>query len=182
MVESLVHTHAGQPTKYKPEYCQRIIEFFSVPPYREVQVSHRDKKGEEFFTTEERMNDPPYFSQFARSIGVTEETLYTWAERHSEFSEAFKMAHKLQEEFISLIGLKGLSNPACTIFFLKNKHGWKDRDATPQQLVVLIPEMMGQVKRLFSLEDRKKLLEDLKQIEYAPHSTEASGVAAGSGV
>ena len=54
---------AGQPTKYKPEYCEELIN------HMKLGLS---------------------FESFAGKIGVCRDTLYAWRDAHSEFSDAIK--------------------------------------------------------------------------------------------
>lgn len=103
----------GRPTKYKPEYCNRIVEYFDIPAYHE----DGDKKVP---------NDPRFLYDFARKIRVNIDTIYTWANVHPEFSDALKTVKKLQEKHLAINGFYGNSHPTFTIFMLKNICGWRD--------------------------------------------------------
>jgi len=103
----------GRPTSYKPEYCQAIIDFFSIP-----------------IKTGDVVNDIPLFQDFAHEIGVSRETLHEWKRRHPNFSDAYKKARELQESWWIRGSMKGLFNPAFTIFFGKNVFRWTDRVQT----------------------------------------------------
>lgn len=116
----------GRPTKYKPEYCQKIIKFFSIEPYREVEVTHRNKKGEEWTTTVLRPNDLRFIESFAYSIGVDDRTLSDWALHIPEFSLAYKKAKALQKHFLVINGLLGLYSTAFAIFTAKNITDMRD--------------------------------------------------------
>lgn len=127
---------AGQPTKYKKEYCQQLIDF---------------------------MADGMPYEAFAGLIRVDRDTLYQWEKDHKEFSDAKKVGRSAQ--YLSLMRLwqKGVRgemmvktesieakftgdgkdgtmkggtkrinqvngfNAAALIFGLKNMAGWKDR-------------------------------------------------------
>lgn len=117
----------GRPSKYKPEYCEEIIEFFSVEPYREVEVTHRNKKGEEWTTSELRANKLPFFSAFARKINVDDDTLGRWCEAYPEFCGAYKKCKSLQKEFMIHNAISGLYNPASFIFTAKNITDMRDK-------------------------------------------------------
>lgn len=56
----------GRPSKYLPEYCDRVIQFC------EVGYS---------------------LTAFAASIGVARRTLHNWADAHPEFADACEIAH-----------------------------------------------------------------------------------------
>ena len=105
----------GRPTKYKPEYCQQIIDHFDVP------ATYTTDKGEE------KACKLPLVIDFAHKIGVNNDTLYEWAKVHPEFSESFKKGRKLQERIWIENSMKGLYNTAFTIFLGKNIFKWTDR-------------------------------------------------------
>ena len=117
---------AGRPTKYKEEYCEEIVKYFSVEPYREVIVT---TEGKNFSKEDVKLvpNQLPFLSAFARHIGVTHDTLIEWTNVHPEFSEAYKKAKELQKEFLIENGLQGLYNPAFAIFTAKNITDMRDK-------------------------------------------------------
>ena len=116
----------GRPTKYKPEYCQEIIEFFSIPPSREVEVVQYDKSGNDHVTYQTKANPIPFFAAFARKIGVNDDTIVEWEKVHPEFSAAYKKAKELQKEFLIENGLAGLYNATFAIFTAKNITDMRD--------------------------------------------------------
>ena len=107
---------AGRPTLYRPEHCQKIIEYFSIPPYKYNKISKTFEA-----------NDPLFLSAFARSIGVTHDSLLEWAKVHPEFSLALKQAKELQEQFFVTNAVKGYYAQPMSIFALKNMCGWRDK-------------------------------------------------------
>lgn len=118
---------AGRPTKYKPEYAERLIEFYSIPPYTIVS----DKDGNII----EKANDMPFLVDFAKEIGVGTSTLHDWANRkdkegklaHKEFADALKGFHEHRERILATNALKGLYNSTFSIFTAKNILGWRDK-------------------------------------------------------
>ena len=68
-------------------------------------------------------NEMPTFAKFARKIGVNQDTLHEWKKKHKEFSEAYKQAKELQEEFLINIGLAGVTSASFVIFTMKNVCG-----------------------------------------------------------
>ncbi len=62
----------GRPTKYKKEYCERIVEY---------------------------MREGRTFDQFAAEIDVHIDSIHEWAKKHKEFSEAKKKAEKRSKAF-----------------------------------------------------------------------------------
>lgn len=90
----------GQPTKYKPEYCQQLIAHMA--------------KG---FS----------FESFAADCRVSFETLYEWARVHPEFSEAKKQGKSLELKMWESMATAGSAgkiknfNSTAMIFSMKNK-------------------------------------------------------------
>jgi hypothetical protein len=105
---------AGRPTDYNPDYCQIMIDYFSVPHY---EGEGKEKEGAEF----------PQFTAFARTIGVSRSTLHLWSQTHQEFSDAYSICKELQEELLVNNSLKNRYNPYFAQFVLKNGHGYKDK-------------------------------------------------------
>lgn len=73
----------GRPTVYKEEYCQRIIDFFNVEPFKETIEIVKGKTWEK----EQVVYKPirlPTFHKFAMSIGVDRATLLDWATKKDE--------------------------------------------------------------------------------------------------
>ena len=110
----------GRPTKYRPEYCERIIEHL--------------KQG-------------LTFESFAASIpdnGVNIDTIHEWAKKHPEFAEAKKRGAALTHAYWDKIALLVACGkeyidkngnvvvdpkniiPSVFIFTLKNRIKWRD--------------------------------------------------------
>ena len=100
--------YVGRPSKYDPKYCEMLIEHMS--------------KGYSF-------------ESFGAVIGSNRDTLYEWAKRHSEFSDAKKHANDRCLEFWEKQGIEGLYsyedgpklNSSVWIFNMKHRHRWRDR-------------------------------------------------------
>jgi len=101
----------GQPTKYKPEYCQEVVSFLGQ--------GHSVRA-------------------FAGQVKVTTESIYTWMHEYPEFSDAVKLGKaacvKWYEQFFKAMAAGqirpidgGKTNAAAAIFLAKNIIGWKDR-------------------------------------------------------
>lgn len=114
---------AGRPSKYKPEYCQMLIEHMA--------------KGY-------------LYESFAGVVETCWDTLYDWEVAHPEFLEAKKeglakaMLHDEQLCETGIVGTKFLTdkngkkvniniNPTLLIFRLKNRYPKQYRD---RQIVV----------------------------------------------
>lgn len=124
--KQLEQPEPGQPTKYKPEYCQQLIDYFSIEPLeiiREQEITGTDGGK---YVSRRLPQRFPWFEGFARSIGVHRNTLKNWCAEHPEFAEAYDTAKDLQREFIVDVALSGAAPPSFAIFTMKNVCGWRD--------------------------------------------------------
>lgn len=117
----------GRPTKYKPEYCQQIIEYFTIEPYRTITEVTTYKDGTTKETEREVANDMRFFEGFARKLDICVSTLYVWKDEHPEFLQAYKKAQEIQESHWKVCSLKNLYAQPFTIFMGKNIFGWRDK-------------------------------------------------------
>ncbi len=141
---------AGQPTKYRKEYCQEVIDFMA--------------KGYSF-------------EAFAGHITVNVDTLHEWAKVHKEFSDAKRTAYEKSRLFWETMGIEGLhnttwhegksggsksTNSAIWVFNMKNRFRWRDR-----------VEHSGEIDTSGTREKLKKLLENPKHAAAARAVAEA---------
>jgi transposase len=100
--------HPGQPTKYKPEYCEKLIKHMS--------------KGLGYMS-------------FGASIGHTNSTVHNWEKDHPEFLDAKEKAFDANRLWWddkaarASIGKIPNANATLMIFNLKNRFPkeWRDR-------------------------------------------------------
>lgn len=118
----------GQPTKYLPDYCELLLEFFRIPLIEEKGKEVATNKGV-LRVVEDEACELPMFVDFAEEVGVDMDTLTEWRKKHPEFSLAYKKAKKLQEQIIVKNGIKGRYNTTFALFFLKCNSGWNDKAA-----------------------------------------------------
>lgn len=96
----------ARPTKYKPEYCEQLIEHMS--------------QGYPLDT-------------FAALIHVNIDTLYAWRDAHPEFSEAIKDGRAKSMRWMIDFGRSAMagkianSQNSIWIFMMKNMYHWRDR-------------------------------------------------------
>lgn len=139
----------GAPTKYKEEYCEKIVEYFRVPPeivdYKREYYQNGNLKSEYPIV---RGNEFPTFQGFADEIGVHIDTLHEWREVHEKFSEAYMRAKQLQEKIWLTNGMNNLYNSQFAQFFGKNCLGYKDKQEVEQSgevnstITIKMPEEM----------------------------------------
>ena len=117
---------SGQPTKYKPEYCQQLIDYFSIEPLGVIREQEITGTEGGKYVSRRLPQRFPWFEGFARKIGVHRNTLKNWCAEHPEFAEAYETAKDLQREFLVDIGLSGTTSASFAIFTMKNVCGWRD--------------------------------------------------------
>jgi len=96
----------GPPTKYKPEYCQALLD---------------------------HMGEGLSYGSFAGVLKVHRDTLYEWEKKHSEWKHAKEVGESmslLQWERTGIKGVRGLIqgfSVAGWIYNMKNRFGWRDK-------------------------------------------------------
>ena len=96
----------GRPTKYRPEYCDMLIE---------------------------HMAEGASMTSFAAEIGVSRETISEWGRVHPEFSVAIKNGKAKCAAWWERLGRSGAMgadvNPTLIIFGLKNmaSEDWREK-------------------------------------------------------
>lgn len=63
----------GRPTKYKPEYCEKVVEVLGAGGFNVT---------------------------FCAEVGISEDTFYEWVKVHREFSEAVKRAAAIKKDWL----------------------------------------------------------------------------------
>ena len=112
----------GRPTKYKPDYCDQVIDF---------------------------MGDGYSLTAFAGEISVARSTINEWMKAHSEFSEAVKIGQAKRTRKLEQGLLSEEVGPKVTarIFALKNAdpEGWKDKQEHQHSATGDFANFLGQV-------------------------------------
>lgn len=119
----------GRPTKYKPEYCQQIIEFFSSPLTKIIKQTRITKNGSQIIQEIESPEKIPTKERFAHIIDVNTDTLIEWTKEWPEFSEAYIRAGELQRDFLVQNTLPGRYDSRFAQFFAQNCCGMKQESS-----------------------------------------------------
>ena len=95
---------AGRPTKYKKEYCRRIVD---------------------------AMSEGKSVLQFCAEQGVSKSSVYLWAQQHDEFSDALSRGKELGEaywegELQKMMYSREANAPLVKLYFA-NRFNWHDR-------------------------------------------------------
>lgn len=113
--------------EYYPSAGLQMVEFFlAKAKYRITMDTHYRKDGEMREFERHIPNSPPMFSEFGRTIGVSERTLKAWAKKEPAFQEAFEICQDIIQEFFVENGVKGDYSAAFAIFAAKNLTKMKD--------------------------------------------------------
>lgn len=118
---------AGRPTKYKAEYCDKVIEYF--------------KEG---YSIEE----------IALELDVFKSTLYAWMEKHKEFHDAIKKGLEYSQAWWQKTARTNLNNrnfqSALWYMNMKNRFKWRDapvEDKSEEDKVVKIEVVYPENKK-----------------------------------
>ncbi len=112
---------------YEEKYAVMMIEFFmEKQKTKTVTETFTWRNGEVDEKYKTIACAPPQFSEFARSIGVSERTLKGWAKKDNGFQEAYEVCQDIIQEFIVENGLSGQYPGQFTIFAAKNLTKMKD--------------------------------------------------------
>ncbi len=130
----------GRKTKYKGEFCNKLIEFFDVEPYVDVKIPHyektgkKDKKGKRvvvWYDIKRMPNKLPTLRDFAKSIKVHISNVYEWLNEKSsafqpEFRDAYICAKEIRKWFLIQNGLQGFYPPLSYKFTAINITDMRD--------------------------------------------------------
>ncbi|MBR3632114.1 MAG: hypothetical protein IKN49_03510 [Elusimicrobiaceae bacterium] len=112
---------------YQPAFCQQLLCFFDVPPFRVTEVQKKDGS----ISLVETASELPTFAAFARHLGTTQAQLMKWEEKYPDFAEAAKKARDLQGDILIQNSLRGNYSSSFAVFTAKNILGWTDGKDTP---------------------------------------------------
>ncbi len=115
--------------KYREEYCQLLLDFFSVPEREIVYEEKYYKDGTLQCRTPKFVLPPrfPTFELFAASIGVVPNTLLNWCEKHPRFADTYALAKSIQLGIAKSHGIMKDYDSNFTKFLLVNDHGMSDK-------------------------------------------------------
>lgn len=139
----------GRPTKYKEEYCDKIVEYFEkcqAEIMLDVKFFHPNKNSTistilnplnedetldawnvKEITQKLVMQRFPTYVRFARSIGVNKSTLFEWKTESPKFSDSMDICKDISEAILIENWLQGTYNPTFAQFLLKNNHWYTDQ-------------------------------------------------------
>jgi hypothetical protein len=152
---------AGRPTQYDPAFCHQITAFFERAFSEEYGGPLREVKERTTNLTEFAQNpetkalepgsrslkeevrticaELPTIEAFARTIGVSHQSILNWAKLYPSFNEALQMAKDIQFHLITQRMLSGRYNVHAAIFVAKNVTWMRDRTEIGVEPVMPVP-------------------------------------------
>lgn len=120
----------GRPEKYKPEYCKKMIEFFSIEPNKVTKVITNGKN--DYYKEEEKLipNDLPTFEKFAQLLDVSVDSMMRWRDKHKKFRVAYEKCKAMQKHILVVNGLSGLYASNFAIFVATNFTEMRSKNET----------------------------------------------------
>lgn len=125
--------------KYKEEYCDKIIEYFSADSGK-----------------------LPTLEGFASSIGVLVETLERWANANAQFKSSFELAKQMQKNKIITDALDRSYDGNFAKFLLVNCHGMREKSEVESTVQAKVESSID-TKTLAMIERVSKRIEDGKK-------------------
>lgn len=118
---------AGRPTKYSPEIIDKVYEYFGVEAYTKKVKQVPTSSGRVAEIEYERACDIPSIAGFAAENWVGKSTIYDWAKKHPEFSDALDWARVQQEKLLLILGMHGDWSHGLVKMMLINRHEYRDK-------------------------------------------------------
>lgn len=148
--------HAGgRPTKYKREYAQQLIEYFTKEVVEKIENKTRGMGKNAWEKTEVRYEAVffPTIELFAaKEIGVNDDTIVEWATtkypedysvkalrgklRHPEFSAAYMRAKGLQKGLVIQYGMIGKLDSRFATFFANVNLGMTPNSEVEEHITI----------------------------------------------
>lgn len=122
----------GRPTKYLPRFLKEA--YLYIDRCVDIQDEFHKTRGEKSDSYERTLEvQLPTIEGFALVSKVAVSTLYLWAEKYPQFSEALDIIKMKQKEVLLAKGLSGDYSPVIAKLILSSNHGMTDRnDVTTQ--------------------------------------------------
>ena len=124
---------AGQPTKYKPEYCDAIRNWFENYEWFTTETVTENVGGKLETFNKKFPNRFPSLVTFARSINVSRSVLNEWAQKYPEFLQSLNDAKEIIENNLVTLGLSGHYNANMVRFAATNYTGMRETQVIEHQ-------------------------------------------------
>ncbi len=154
----------GRPTKYTPQLCQDLIDFFSTPPYTEKEIPHYDTKtGQVAWTDTKRVpNDIPTLTAFCTKYQLGWGTVHNWIEPDDptfcpDFLNAYTHARALRADFLVNGGWNNVCQANTFKFIAVNLTDMRDK----QEVEHNVKDSIASLIQAASQEQHRKRVESV---------------------
>lgn len=116
----------GRPTKYSKKMITQVDKYLLArQDETEEKIKYQSENSTGYY---EKTNVKlPTIEGFALFVGVNKTTLYEWADKHPEFSNALGKIRTEQRERLIDNGLSGDYNPTIAKLILSSNHGMNEK-------------------------------------------------------
>lgn len=120
----------GRPTAYLPEYCDRLISWFSGRRTERVIRKERTIPSKSGLSATEIEWETiglgvPTMDGFAASIGYRTNRLHEWCKKHPEFQDAFARARGMQRDWLVELATRNLISAGTYSYTMSNISEWR---------------------------------------------------------
>lgn len=119
-------------TKYRPEYCEKIVEYFNKTPFTVMY----DENGNQITSKSGPIKDGVPFptpAGFCAEIGISERTLSVWLDKKRAFKRAYERAIAHQHHILVQCAMAGAYNAQFAMFYARCKMGMRDGSEEDQK-------------------------------------------------
>lgn len=128
--------------KYKDEYCDMLLEYFSNVEreiiYEEFYFPDGSLKGKR--PVQVLPPKLPTIEGFANKIGVIHQTMLNWCKDYPQFNNAYARAKQIQKDIIMTNGAQKQYDSNFSKFLLMNNHGMAEQVKTDTTFKVVMDD------------------------------------------
>ena len=128
----------GAPTKFKKSHVQELLDFFDIDLYEIQEVETTDKYGN---IKKKKIKTPapmPTVEGFAKHLKVCKSTIYEWAKKDKNFSNALSKCKAWQMNHLIQHSLNGNYNASFARFLAINISEYREQVAEEKDVNVTV--------------------------------------------
>lgn len=133
------------PTPKNEKISQSMKDNVNALKYKSVEDLEKGIK--EYFKKCDENNEPYTMGELAYSLGIDRHTLKNYGNKELFFPQIKKARDKVEAQ-MEKNALMGKTNPAFTIFTLKNNYDWKDQQEVKTTSEVSFSPLQSAIDKL----------------------------------